>query len=102
MWNLFDVQEKPKRRAHKIRSFAVDEETDRLNKAGAKLERKNGNPSFSNFLRVAIKEYFDKRATPTSKYEDVSKLFNVKVSTIRKWVRRRYIPCISKSIGILN
>jgi len=27
-------------------------------------------------------------------YEDVSKLFNVKVSTVRKWVRRRYIPCI--------
>lgn len=60
MQEKLEVQEKPKRRAHKIRSFAVDEETDRLIKAGAKLERKNGNPSFSNFLRVAIKEYFDK------------------------------------------
>ena len=27
-------------------------------------------------------------------YEDVSKMFNVKISTVRKWVRRRWIPCI--------
>jgi hypothetical protein len=54
------VQQKRKRLNHKIRSFAVDRETDRLIKAGAKLERKNGNPCVSNFLRVAIERYFDK------------------------------------------
>jgi hypothetical protein len=54
------VQAKKKRLDHKIRSFAVDKETDRLIKAGAKLECKNGNPCVSNFLRVAIERYFDK------------------------------------------
>ena len=56
----FPVQAKKKRLDHKIRSFAVDKETDRLIKAGAKLECKNGNPCVSNFLRVAIERYFDK------------------------------------------
>ena len=54
------MQAKKKRLDHKIRSFAVDKETDRLIKAGAKLECKNGNPCVSNFLRVAIERYFDK------------------------------------------
>jgi hypothetical protein len=54
------VQTKKKRYDHKIRSFAVDKETDRLIKAGAKLEDKNGRPCVSNFLRVAIERYFDK------------------------------------------
>ena len=40
---------------HKIRSFAVDKETDRLIKAGAKIEK-----SVSKFLRAAVKSYFDK------------------------------------------
>ena len=54
------VQSKKKRLDHKIHTFAVDKETNRLIKAGAKLECKNGNPCISNFLRVAIERYFDK------------------------------------------
>ena len=49
------VQQAKERLDHKIRSFAVDKETDRLIKAGAKLEK-----SVSKFLRAAVKAYFDK------------------------------------------
>ena len=56
----FPVQSKKKRLDHKIHTFAVDKETNRLINAGAKLECKNGNPCVSNFLRVAIERYFDK------------------------------------------
>ena len=54
------VQAKKRRLDHKIHTFAVDKETNRLISAGAKIEHKNGNPCISNFLRVAIKQYFDK------------------------------------------
>ena len=54
------VQSKKKRLDHKIHTFAVDKEMDRLISAGAKLESKNGRPCVSNFLRVAIDRYFDK------------------------------------------
>jgi len=31
---------------------------------------------------------------PDLTYDDVSKMLNVPLSTVRKWVRRRRLPCI--------